>query len=102
MIKTYYKFALDKELLIKTEQDIVGSENTCITGIYVDNPSPDLSDSTVKCQDGGFIPRGLPESTWEWVEWEVTKPSQSLDWFLIEKLRSESLQWEYYEKFYIW
>ena len=101
MIKTYYKFHIDKENLIKEAQDS-WEWFTCITWIYVDAVGePDLGLSTIKCQDWSFIVKWIPERIGEWVEWEVVVSAQSLDWFLIEKLRCPSLEWEYYEKFYI-
>ena len=98
MIKTYYKFHLDKEGIITTAQEMC---NGYVTWIYVDAiGEPDLSDTTVKSEDWLFIPKWIAESEGSIVE-PVSIPAKDLDWFLIEKLRCPTLEWEYYDKFYL-
>ena len=99
MIKTYYKFHLDKESIIKEQQDIVWSENTCISWIYIDTDTPTLTDSTIECQNGWFIKYWLPEFIGEGVGGEVSISAQELSGFLVEKLFSQELEGHYYESF---
>ena len=98
MIKTYYKFQLDKEALITTAQEMC---NGCVTWIYIDAiGEPDLNPTTVKLQDWSFIAKWIAAQSGTVID-PVEIPAKDLDWFLIEKLRDETLQWQYYDKFYI-
>lgn len=96
MIKTYYKFDLTKEWLIATEQ-ASATVSTHVCGCFVDiDEIPDISNTTIQCQNGWFIPKGFYMADFEW-----RTIKKKLDHFIIEKLRSEPLQWQYYDKFYI-
>jgi hypothetical protein len=99
MIKTYYKFKLDKEEILSDEQTAYEGEDercfTCIIWIYEDTIwDVNLDITSVKNQLGVLIPRWYVYIDSNWKE---TK--KNLVWFLIEGLFTENLRSHYYDSF---
>ena len=100
MLKKYYKFALDKEALLASEQAtylLAHPDNfTMLSGIYEDTEgTPDTGATTVLMQDWTAIVKG-----YDGEDMEGNPVKQDLVGFLSEWLFSTPLKDQHYETFY--